>query len=223
MPKTKTPPRRLDDFEDYAAAETRLQELNLQRQELQQRILDLRSKLAAAGVPRRGPSHEAAALTTGGPKTKPDRTSALRSELEDAIRLHPVVDEAVELQRRVVSDLRTRHSKTICEAIAPEHGALLREVAEEAAALSRACQAEHDLRRDLDHQGVVVLSYLRPLSSVGHLGQLDDVQSSVVACLKECVEIGVLELSELGGLGVSPKVLADLRAVNTRRDPNTIY
>lgn len=123
----------------------------------------------------------------------------------------------------MLSDLRSQHSKTICEALAPQHGTLLREVAEVAATLSRACQAEHDLRRDLDDQGVAVLSYLRPLSRVGHLGRLDDFQSSVVACLKECVEIGVLELSELEGLGVSPKVVFDLRTVNTRRDPDTLY
>lgn len=148
MPKTAPPPRRLDGFEDYVAAETRLQELNLQRHDLQRQILDLRSKLAAVGGLSSGPSHEAASLTAGGPKTQPYRTSALRDELKEALRREPVVVEAVELQRRVLSDLRSRHSKTICEALAPQHGALLREVAE----------AEDDLRRDLDDQGVAVLS-----------------------------------------------------------------
>lgn len=103
MPKTAPPPRRLDGFEDYVAAETRLQELNLQRHDLQRQILDLRSKLATVGGLSNGPSHEAASLTTGGPKTQPYRTSALRDELKEVLRREPVVVEAVELQRRCLA------------------------------------------------------------------------------------------------------------------------
>lgn len=111
MPKTQTLLRRLADFPDFVAATNRLDGLNSEKGQLETRIRDLQGRISKAASAAGGPSLEAAALTTGGPEVKSDPASELRRELQEAMQRRPIIAEAVELQRGVVSGLRTRHSR----------------------------------------------------------------------------------------------------------------
>lgn len=223
MPKTQTLLRRLADFPDFVAATNRLDGLNSEKGQLETRIRDQQGRISKAASAAGGPSLEAASLTTGGPEAKSDPASELRRELQEAMRRRPIVAEAVELQRGVLSKLRSNHSRAICKSLAPEHRAILRQVAEAAAALALACERDHKFRQDLTDEGVSANSHLRPMSYLGRLGRLDDHQSQIVRCLQECVEVGVIDFGELSGLGVSGKVIADLRTIGVTRDADAIY
>lgn len=61
------------------------------------------------------------------------------------------------------------------------------------------------------------------MSNIGRLGRLDDHQSMIVHCLRECVEVGVIDFGELSSLGVSGKVIADLHTIGVTRDADAIY
>ena len=223
MPKNATLPRRLADFPDFIEATNRLDELISEKNQLEARIRDLQGRISKAASAAGGTNLEAIALTTGGPEVKSDPAPELRREYQEAMRRRPIVTEAVELQRGVLSHLRSDHSRAICKSLAGEHRAILRNVLEAAAALALACERDHKFRQELTDEGVSANSHLRPMSYVGRLGFLNDHQSQIVRCLQECVEVGVIDFGELSGLGVSGKVIADLRTIGVTRDADAIY
>lgn len=152
----------------YIDAQTRLTELKTERDALDRQRDEAQTGLSKYPSASDLLSREAAELLDGPTEPTIRRGEFLKTLEQTTHRLH-VVREAIEIQRRRISDITQEVSKVICLELEPEHRLRVSEVAAAVLELAKAVQREWDLREELNMNGVQYSAVLRPMTLPGFL------------------------------------------------------
>lgn len=191
-------PINLNDDPRFREASTLLEKLKADLLAVEKLIESNLSTLSEVSAARRSRIDEQAhALLAGQSSAALDASAEaarIRADIEAAQLKRPALHRAIEIQQKIVDDLRGELHSKICRDLAPKHIGLVREVAKRLIDLDAALMAEHDLREEIFHG--TGLHGLTPMM-VGNLGLLRDEYSLTSIYLVECVKNGFLKKSEL--------------------------
>ncbi|MHB1145049.1 MAG: hypothetical protein ACYCZS_09145 [Thiobacillus sp.] len=118
----------------------------------------------------------------------------IEADIEAAQLKRPALHRAIEIQRKIVEDIRGELHAKICRDLAPKHAELVREIVKRLTDLAAAITAEVDLRDEIFR--ATGMNGLTPMM-VGNLGLLRDEHSLTSIYLIECAKSGYLKKSEL--------------------------
>ncbi len=183
--------------EQYDAAKTRFDELNVKVLVLERQRQEADSGLSTLPSERQSEIERAAdALLTGGkvPELVLERSRLART-LETSTFQLAATREAVSRQRRIVADLKSDRDKTIALDHLPAHMANVTAVIEAALTMAAAVQAERELRDDLMERDVQFSSVITAMPWNGF--DLRDPNAKLTAYLLECVERGFCKPGDL--------------------------
>jgi len=190
---------RLERDPRYAVAKARYAELNAELNALQGARDEAQTGLSSLvpGV-RNLIDVEAAAMLTGTPAPdlahlKRERMAASLDDLTHKLAVHR---SAVDMQKRIVDQLRGEVSNAICRDSLPQHRANVAGVIEAALALCTALEQERELRDSLEDAGVLHSGSIRPMP-IGGFGRLADDQSRISKFLLECHQFGFIDAADL--------------------------
>lgn len=191
-------PINLNDDPRFREANTLLEKLKAELKETEDLIEKNLSTLSEASAARRNRIEEQAHAMLAGQSDPAIKASAeaarIQADIDAAQLKRPALYRAIDIQRRIVEDIRGELHAKICRDLAPKHAELVREIAKRLIDLDAALMAEHDLRDEIFHG--TGLHGLTPMM-VGNLGLLRDEYSLTASYLIECVKNGFLKKSEL--------------------------
>ena len=188
---------RLERDPRYAAAKTRLTELQLEVMTLEAKRQSLEAELAGsaeAGAASRIAA-EAQALLAGASAEKAMQGD-LRVLLGKTAHSLAVVRRAVEMQHGIVKDLASEVGSAIARDMLPQHKANVAAVVAAALDLNTALEAEAELREALYENGVMYTGHIRPMPISG-FGRIADTQSRISQYLAEAIEYGFVSASSM--------------------------
>lgn len=191
-------PINLNDDPRFREASTLLEKLKADLLAVEKLIESNLSTLSEVSAARRSRIDEQAhALLAGQSSAALDASAEaarIRADIEAAQLKRPALHRAIEIQQKIVDDLRGELHSKICRDLAPKHAKLVREIVKRLTDLDAAITAEADLRDEIFH--ATGLHGLSPMM-VGNLGLLRDEYSLTASYLIECTKHGYLKKSEL--------------------------
>lgn len=191
-------PINLNDDQRFLEASTLLEKLKADLLAVEKLIESNLSTLSEVTAARRSRIEEQAHAMLAGQSSAALDASAeaarIRADIEAAQLKRPALHRAIEIQRKIVEDIRGELYSKICRDLAPKHAELVREIVKRLTDLDAALTAEHDLREEIFRAtGLHGLTTMM----VGNIGLLRDEHSLTAIYLIECAKSGYLKKSEL--------------------------
>lgn len=191
-------PINLNDDPRFREASALLVTLQVDLQAVENLIESNLSTLSEVSAARRSRIEEQAHAMLAGQSSAALDASAeaarIRADIEAAQLKRPALHRAIELQRKIVEDIRGELHSKICRELAPKHAELVREIVIRLTDLDAVLTAEADLREEVFQ--ATGLHGLTPMM-VGNIGLLRNEYSLTSIYLIECAKNGYLKKSEL--------------------------
>jgi hypothetical protein len=181
--KTPTVPQ-LDSYGPYKTAWDKLQELNGELDTVDKQILDRQSLLSSVNKPS---EIELAAkqLLEGRISSDEVDVAGMRSELEKLWSRKRVLTLAIEMQRRIVQNMRNEASLEILKGLKPIYAGIVAKMAAAGAELKAACMEEAALRGAINDADLALMPDFHPSPLKGFRSLQGGEEDSYDRWLKE--------------------------------------
>jgi hypothetical protein len=183
----------------YVAAQSKLTELKTQLDALDRQRSEELARLNGFDREDRPSDIEIEARllvsneTTAAPTSSKDN---LRKSITEMAHRMAVLRMAIDMQRKVIEQLRSEIGNQIALELLPQHVANVRSVIDALLVLNDALEAENALREECQHNDIPVSGFIRPMPFPG-CGRLSQDNSRLFLYLADAAEHGFIERRDL--------------------------